>query len=211
MNTIIIATIVLSSMITGDPALTPENEAPFVFLRKEKGIQLSSRELRLPDKRTTRELKAEFVVDADAATILRVLTNEKYATSWMKGVIEFSIINRENENVWFVYLQYGLPWPFNNQDCIFRYNCIEVNDGKGYALILSGIPDYIPVKHGVERISHLSGRWIITGAYPSGCRVEYSVYSEQKPKYPRWATDPIILKNMINTMVSMKKLSEQIK
>jgi hypothetical protein len=210
MNATFLTLIMAVSTIINSPAERPISETAYTFLKKDKNITLASRELTLPDNRKTRELRAEFVVDADVATILKVIRNEKYATIWMKGVKEFTTIRRENENDWFAYVQYDVPWPLSNQDCIIRYQCVAAENGKGYVLNLNGSPDYLPVKPGVERISHLCGRWTITGGV-SGSRVVYTVYSEQKPKYPRWATDPIIQQNLINTLASMKELSENIR
>jgi hypothetical protein len=39
------------------------------------------------------------------------------------------------------------------------------------------------------------------------CRVEYTVYSEQKPRYPRWAIDPLIQNNLISTLSSLRELA----
>ena len=128
----------------------------------------------------------------------------------MKGVKEFSIVRKVNENDWFAYVLYWLPWPLNNQDCIIRYKCTSVQNGKTYIISLNGIPGYIPAKTNVDRISHISGQWKITTVNSNECNVVYSVYSEQKPKFPRWVTDPIIQNNLINTMASMKEISENI-
>lgn len=211
MNTTFLTTIMVVSAVLGGPADSPKTNTGYTFIKTEKSIFLSSRELSLPDNRTTREIRAELVVNADASTVLKVITNEQYAKSWMQSVKEFSTLRRVNENDWFAYVQYEVPWPLSDQDCIIRYRCLESKNGNQYVLSLNSSPDYIPLKPGIQRITHLCGSWTITGEGSSGCRVVYTVYSEQKPKYPRWATDPIIQNNLVNTLASMKEMSENIR
>lgn len=187
---------------------SPINGTSYMFLKEENGVTLSSRNINLADSRTTRELRAEFMVTGNVETVLKVLKNDHQATRWMKGVKEFSIIRKENENNWYAYVQYEIPWPLSNQDCIIQYQCIAPEHGNGYILKMNSSSDYMPKKSDVERISHLCGCWTITENTNNSCKVVYTVYSEQKPKFPRWATDPIIQKNLINTLSSLKELAE---
>ena len=211
MNTTALIVIMGASILVNSHANMHPGETGYTLLKKEKNITLSSRELILPNNHATRELRAEFMVEATAETILLVLKNDRYATRWMKGVKEFSTIRKVSENDWYAYVQYRIPWPLSNQDCVIRYKCNAAENGHGYILNLNGTPDYLPVKPGVERISHMSGRWIITESINNRCRVVYTVYSEQKPKYPRWATDPIIHQNLISTLSSMIELAQNFK
>lgn len=211
MNTTILSMIIVASSVMVRPTDSITSKTAYTLIKKEKSIYLSGREITLSNNSKTRELKAEFMVNAKAATVLKVITNEQYAKSWMQNVKEFSTLCRLDENDWVAYIQYDIPWPLNNQDCIIRYRCVESERGRKFLLTMNGAPDYIPVKTGVERISHLCGSWTITTLGNSECRVVYTIYSEQKPKYPRWTTDPIIQRNLINTLASMKELSENIR
>lgn len=211
MNTTFLSMIIAASSVMINSANSPTPTTAYTLIKKEKSICLSGREITLSGNRKTRELKAEFMVNAGASTVLKVITDEQYAKSWMQSVREFSTLRRLNENDWFTYIQYDIPWPLNNQDCIIRYRCVQSENGRKFMLTMSGAPDYLPERTGVERISHLCGSWNITTVGNSGCRVVYTIYSEQQPKYPRWATDPIIQRNLIDTLASMKELSQKIR
>jgi hypothetical protein len=211
MNTTFLSMIIAASSVMNNSVNSPIPTTAYTLIKKEKSICLSGREITLSGNRTTRELKAEFLVNAGASTVLKVIKDEQYAKSWMQSVREFSTLHRLNENDWYAYIQYNIPWPLNNQDCIIRYRCVQYENGRKYILTMSGAPDYLPEKTGVERISHLCGSWTITTVGNSECRVVYTIYSEQQPKYPRWATDPIIQRNLINTLASMKELSQNIR
>jgi hypothetical protein len=192
-------------------AIPPHNESDYTLVRTEKNIALSSRDIKLPANYSVRELRAEFMVAGNAATLLQVLRDEKYTMQWMKGVKEFSVISRNNENEWIAYVQYQIPWPLRNQDCVIRYQCKSVENGDGFVLNLNSVADYLPENIGIERITHMSSRWAITQCNNNMCMVEYTVCSEQKPRYPRWAIDPVIQNNLIGTLASLRELAEKFK
>lgn len=193
------------AIATLNSGVTPSE---YKFIKKDKQISLSSRELKLHNGRTTRELRAEFTINGSLEKMKKVLKDEQLSRRWMKGVEYFSVLSRESDNDWKAYIRYNIPWPLSNQDCIISYNCITTHEGKGLTIKMNGLPDYLPKKDGVERISHISGCWTITQS-TNTCRVVYTVYSEQKPKFPLWATDPIVQQNLINSLSSLKELAEK--
>lgn len=189
-------------------AIPPRNESDYTFVRTEKNIALSSRDIKLQAKYSVREMRAEFVVAGSAATLFHILSDEKFSLQWMKGVKEYSVISRNNENEWLAYVQYRIPWPLRNQDCVIRYQCKPGENGDGFVLNLNSIADSLPERSGIERITHMSSCWVISQYNDNMCRVEYTVYSEQKPRYPRWVIDPIIQNNLISTLSSLRELAE---
>lgn len=184
-----------------------ETYTDFIKLKEENGILLFSRWITAPGDRKTREIKATFEVEAEPSVIIDLLKNEQQALLWMRGVKEMKVHPAGDPNEWHVYLLYNIPWPFNKQDCIIRYRVIADSGKEQVQLTLEGTPDYLAVREGIERIPHLSGSWIISKTCTGKCKVEYSVYSFQKPRFPRWATDPLIQNNLIQTMVSLKELA----
>lgn len=211
MKTLTLSALFFALAIMSNHANGPNVASSYTFIKKDKDISLSCRELQLPDNRKTREIRAEFRVKANVSTIFEVITAEKYAIHWMKGVKEFSNLSMAKQNDWYAYIRYQMPWPLNDQDCIIRYRINKNESQKRYVLHLDGIPDYIPQKPGIERISHLCGSWTICSVSDEGCSVVYTIYSAQKAKYPRWVTDPVIQNNLINTMAAMREISETTK
>lgn len=204
-----LAGITFGWFLLGPPDSQKVIEKDFKFIKNEKHISLSGREINLKDGRTTRELKAEFLINANIQKVVSAVKSDKLSRQWMQEIEEYSIISRESDNKWKAYIQYKIPWPLSNQDCIIGYNCIVSDNGNTYVIKMTGLPSYLPKKEGVERIAHLSGSWTINRVTDQTCRVIYTIYTEQKPRFPRWATDPIVQQNLINTMSSLKELMER--
>jgi len=209
MKTVIISALALTTIFYNSFSQDNISEPQYILLKKDKNITLWYRWILLSDKRTTRELKAEFIVSAIPDQVLSVLRNDKLALQWMQGVKEFNHLNKASENCWFTYLQYEIPWPLSNQDCIIRYNLQINGKDKGYYISLTGEPGYIPAKQGVTRIPHLRGNWKIVPLGSKQSKVAYTIYSAQKPTFPRWITDPLIQNNLIKTMQAFNEITEK--
>ncbi|NJO69436.1 MAG: hypothetical protein HC830_09305, partial [Bacteroidetes bacterium] len=106
-------------------------------------------------------------------------------------------------------IQYDIPWPLSNQDCIVKYELLQTSSEKVFHVQMKGIPDYIPAKDGITRIDHLLGSWVITTSSSNTCKVSYTIMSGQPPKFPRWITDPIIQSNLVNTMDAFRNIAAQ--
>lgn len=184
-------------------------EKTYTFIKKDKGVSLYYRWIITPDKHKVRELKAELEIHSSPEKIISVIRNDKQATHWMKGTSEVNRLGKYSEDQWQFYVQYEIPWPLSNQDCVIQYDIKKEADGKYYHIGMKGLPSYIAEKEGVTRIQHLQGVWKITPINKNSCKVEYAVHSGQAPKFPRWITDPIIQGNFINTMEAFKLTVEK--
>ena len=189
------------------PASLAQGEAKYVFIKKQNNISLYYRWINLPDKRQVRELKAELEIVSTPEEIIGVIKSEKLAMNWMKGACEVKNLEKPGNNLWHTYIQYDIPWPLSNQDCIIRYKLETV--GNHYQIDMTGVPKYISEKKDITRIQHLEGSWIIVPTNRNTCKVIYSVFSNQAPKFPRWITDPIIQGNLISTMEAFRSTVEK--
>lgn len=180
----------------------------YKFLRESQHIKLFYRWIPQPGKEDVREVKAVFYVNASSREIVSLLKNDKQALNWMKGAKEYRLLRKENEAAWYAYIQYSIPWPLNNQDCILHYTTESTGIPGDYILRFSGVPDYLPGKEGVKRMQNLAGLWKITAGNKGACTIEYYVCSYQQPLFPRWMTDPLIQGNLISTLQAFKQLAE---
>ncbi len=194
-----------SNFFSNDP-LTIDVNAKFNLVRSDDNISIYTRWIPVTETRSTRQLKAEFVIDCPAEKVVSVLRDEKSYTKWMKATKTYYRLKTINENQWYSYVQFSIPWPLNNQDCILKYEVHECIDPSKTEITLAGEPDFLQTYEGVERISHMEGSWVITKIGAGKSRVEYLVYSKQAPKFPTWITDPLIQKNLLKTMNAFREI-----
>ena len=195
-----------NNIFSNDPSTIDVN-AKFNLVRSDDNISIYTRWIPVTETRSTRQLKAEFVIDCSSEKVVSVLRDEKSYTKWMKATKTYYRLKTVNTNQWYSYVQFSIPWPLNNQDCILKYEVHENTELSRTEITLIGEPDFLQTYEGVERISHMEGSWVITqiGA-GNKTRVEYLVYSKQAPKFPTWITDPLIQKNLLKTMNAFRDI-----
>jgi hypothetical protein len=194
-----------NNIFSNDPSTIDVN-AKFNLVRSDDNISIYTRWIPVTETRSTRQLKAEFVIDCPAEKVISVLRDEKSYTKWMKATKTYYRLKTINTNQWYSYVQFSIPWPLNNQDCILKYEVHQNTELSRTEITLIGEPDFLQTYEGVERISHMEGSWVITQIGPGKSRVEYLVYSKQAPKFPTWITDPLIQKNLLKTMNAFRNI-----
>lgn len=190
----------------GIEPVTTDEKSGFKLVRSDNNILIYSRWIAVDENRSTRQLKAEFDINCQAENILRVLSDEKSYTSWMNSTKSYYRLETISQSEWLVYVQFSIPWPLNNQDCILKYETHISTDQSTIEIFLSSQSDYLKPIEGVERISDMQAKWVFTKLSIEKTHVEYYVSSNQAPKYPIWLTDPLIQKNLINTMNSLREV-----
>jgi len=183
---------------------TPEEESGFKLVKQENNISIFTRWIPVDENRSARQVKVEFTVNAPADKALAVILDDDSFTSWMKGTRDYHRIRTVDSCNWYSYIQFSIPWPLNDQDCIIRYR-IRKNSDRYTEIFLEGKPDYMAPVKGVKRISHMQGSWKLLAVSPERTVVEYCIFSNQPSSFPKWITDPIIQNNMIRTMSAFRE------
>jgi START domain len=178
----------------------------FTLVRSDDNISIYMRWIKVNDTTSTRQLKAKFMLDCPAENVVSVLRDDKSYTKWMKATKTCYRVKTINSNQWYSYVQFAIPWPLNNQDCILKYEVHANDDLSRTVITLVSVPGILESYNGIERISHLDGTWIITQFTPGRTCVEYYVCSKQTQKFPAWIVDPLIQKNLLNTMNALRDI-----
>lgn len=197
----LIAGFFLFSFFRGVSAEPAKDE--FKLVKSEQNINLFIRPIPLSEGYTVRQLKAVLYVRANPDEVVELIRDEKNITTWMKAVRNCKSLLRTSDDQWITYLIFSVPWPLNDQDCIFRFKKTTQSSG-AVILEFSSDPNYMAAVDGIKRMKGIKGTWIITPMGDGTCRVEYSICSYTKPSMPKWLTDPIIQGNLISSMSAFR-------
>lgn len=192
--TIVFFRMLLAKPNTGDFRLVKQSENVFLY---ERWIDAGAGE-------KVREIKAVFLVHADAENIMRVLKDPAKGKAWNVNAKHYQVLRTPDENRWISYIQYDIPWPFDDQDCClaFQANGHEVS-------FESTSHSAFPVAEGMTRISGTRGKWMLEDTHSGNVKVTYLITTDRSKKIPRWVSDPIVHSNLIKTMEKFKSLAEQ--
>lgn len=159
-----------------------------------------------------RELKAVFQVRTDISSIVSLLRDPTQAKSWNSGVLSCAIQPSPSPAQWLNYVTYDIPWPFDNQDCLLSYHlnaATAAGDGSAEISFHSVVDKRFPVPDGFDRISGVQGKWMLTAEEGDRVKITYLISTDRSKQIPRWISDPVIHRNVFNTMTAFKQLLEK--
>lgn len=173
--------------------------------KRSKDISLFYRwVLKSQDK--TREMKAEFTIDADILTILDQFTSEENYMKWAAGIRECGI-EKYNDTIWYTHSVVNYPWPLRKKDLVTRH-WVKQND-KVTLIVIDAAPEFRPEIEGIERVENYHGTWKFTKISNEVTLVDYRVISYEKPVLPRVVQDPVIQRISINSFAELRKITEE--
>lgn len=180
----------------------------YTLVMTDQNISIYSKWIPLNETVSTRKVKAVFSCNAEVDEVVEFIRSDGNFIKWMSGVSVYNRLKTLDNLTWYAYIRYGLTWPLTDQDCIVLYEVEEAEDGGMARILVTGIPDYLSVKDGVTRIPHMECEWVIRKTGENRLVIEYSQYSRQEAKFPRWIADPIIQKALIKSFTAFKELLE---
>ncbi len=177
----------------------------FELIKKRNGISLYERWYRVDANQLAREVKATFNIKALASAAVTLIRDETKGTQWNKNTKVYKVLLRDS-NAWFGYIEYDLPWPVSNQDCVLQYRRFVSADDLRLEFEGTDHPAF-PPNQKIQRIPRISGKWIFRENNGS-LDVEYYVTTTPSPVLPTWLTDPIIRNNLLDTLSGFRKILE---
>lgn len=180
--------------------------ADYTLVKKSNGIELYEKWDSIDSETYAREVKAVFTVDTDLKSAAQLLQDQTKGKRWNKASSAYKILKEDDH--WVSYIQYDLPWPVRNQDCVLRNTENYVGDSVLTIEFKSVIHSSFPARTNVERIDKVIGKWIFTKT-PAGTQVEYFITTTPSKILPAWVTDPIIRNNLLNTLIEFRAILDK--
>jgi hypothetical protein len=181
----------------------------FKLVKSDKHVALYERWIRQADGKASRELRAEFMIEAAFDTILSLLRDDERTRHWNKNLAACRIIT-EGQDQWVAYYRYAIPWPVNDQDCALQYTLHrERNHPVTTIQFRSVAHNDFPVQPNVTRMEAVSGRWELEAVGNQRYSVRYYVTTAPNQSLPRWLTDPLVRGNLVASMTSFRNLAEE--
>lgn len=179
--------------------------ADFTLVKVSDEIAVYERWYPITARQRAREVKATFLVRTEPWNAAALIRDESMGRSWNRNVKTYKILSGQ-ERSWICYMEYDLPWPVSNQDCVLEY---KLDHSKDYLEVsFKGIdhPSF-PLQNRIERIAEVRGKWIFIRT-DEGIAVEYYITTTPSSTLPSWITDPIIRNSLVETLSSFRKILE---
>jgi len=172
-------------------------------LRDRNGIDLYYRWMQMTEEDKVRQIKAVLEINGGAEDVLLLLKDEKHALGWIPSAEQFRHLALVSESEWVSYIQFAIPWPFADQDCILEFKS-GVNEAGETVIDFRCMPEYIQKFDGINRMKDVSGSFVIRRQPDGHSTLECYFISEKASVIPRWITEPIITGSLLSLMEAIR-------
>jgi len=170
--------------------------------KSRNNVNLSYRWIYLADSEKIRELKAEFIINAQIDSILNQFTNSSNLKKWQNSADECKV-TKYSDTRWETYLSFSLPWPLKSKDLVVENKLTKYTD---YTLLrMSSSPNSEPIYEEKDRINSLESEWKFIPQKNGKTKVIYTTMTYDKPEFPSVLTDPIIQKKLFQSIDLLKQ------
>lgn len=176
----------------------------FKLVKQADNIFLYERWIEAAESGKVREIKAVFLVRKDIASMIQLLKDPARGREWNTNAKDYRVLPQADASRWISYIQYDIPWPFDDQDCCLAFHY----QGNEVRFESTASPSF-PVADGMQRITGTKGKWVFENLHSGHVKVTYFITTDRSKKIPRWVSDPIVHSNLFKTMAQFKKLAEQ--
>jgi hypothetical protein len=175
----------------------------FRMLKNRNGIDLYYRWMQMEENNKVRQMKAVVEINGGTEDVLRLLKDEEQALGWIPSAEQFRHLAVVSDNEWVSYIQFAVPWPFADQDCILEYRTC-VNPAGETVIDFRCNPEYIGTVDGISRMKDITGSFVIREQAGGHSILECFFLSEKASVIPRWITEPIITGSILGLMEAMR-------
>ncbi|QHS59003.1 START domain-containing protein [Chitinophaga agri] len=168
------------------------------------GIQIYTKTIENSDYKG---IKVKCSLPATLTEFTAVIMDVNTAGEWLYATKSSTLLKQVSPAEVYYYSEVGLPWPLSNRDFICHLTASQ--DPRTKVVTIDGpvVPDYMPAKDGIVRVTQSSGKWIITPAGPNMVNIEYTLEANPGGSLPAWLVNLFVTKG---PMESFKKLKVQV-
>ena len=176
------------------------------LLRKDKeGIKIYTREV---TNTNVKEVKTVLIINASISKITDAIIDVENYSNWMKNILNPKILDKVNENEYYLYYEMEAPWPTDNRD-IINHTVISHNPVNNTTTIsATAIPDYIKEKEDVVRITLSEGSWELKQLSENKVEITHSLLASPGGSVPEWIINMFIVNHPFDTHRNLKKMLE---
>jgi len=203
-NFIFITTIILTT-------LNGENSTnnSWKLVSQSDGVSSYERWIVVSDKLSVRERMSEFFVRNEPKEIVQLITKPELVQQWMKNIKQNTVYKKINENEFYQYTVFELPWPFDNRDLVAHYYITANMNNEFIKVNIESKENLLQKVEGISRIEKYKAEWTVK-KYENVTKVVFNAITYTPPTIPRYIQDPILERTFHQNMLNLKSRLEML-
>lgn len=173
-------------------------------LKKNKdNISVYTRRITTSDYK---ELRCSTRVKSSLSSIVKVLTDVNYFTSWIYKCTNAFLIKKSTDSDVYSYQYFDAPWPIEDRDVVARLRIEQDPVTKVVSAHSEVANNLIPEKNGVVRIKKFHSSYILTPLANGWVQIDYYLGTEPGGNIPAWLANLVIVNGPFSTQQMMNEL-----
>ena len=194
--------ILLAVILSGSPGqVLVHGQENWKLKSNKDGIAIFMRSL--PDSKF-KAVKVECEVAATLSQLVAVILDVKTGGEWVYSTKSSILLKQVSPSELYYYSEVSIPWPASNRD--FIAHLITVQDPHTKVVTVYGptVPDFVPVKKDIVRITHSEGKWILSPVAPHKVKIEYTLRVDPGGNIPAWLVNMFAAKGPYESFTKLR-------
>ena len=153
-------------------------------------------------------IRVDLDLQASLTQIVALLMDVNVGAEWVYSTKSSVLLKQISPNEVIYYSEVKLPWPLSNRDFIAQLTARQ--DAKTKIVTIDGpvVPNYVPVKDGIVRVTRSMGKWTIKPVGPHHVQIQYTLRMDPGGDIPAWLFNLFVTKGPTE---SFKNLKDELK
>jgi len=173
---------------------------PWGFEQESDGIKAYSR---LKANSSYYEFKTVAKVNSSAQKVIEILTNIEDFENWLTNTTASKLLKKPSATEWIGYTVTSTPWPLSSRDLVFKMEQVKI-DSKNFRLILTGIPDYIPLESEYVRLKDYEAEWMVSESNGT-TTIEHIASFDPDSSTPAWMVKNSMVSARIEVLAALQE------
>lgn len=131
-------------------------------------------------------IKVECDYNATLSQLVSVLLDVKTCPEWVYNTKSCVLLKQISPSELYYYSEVSIPWPAQNRDFVAHLTVTQNPETKVVYMDGPAIPGMVPIKKGIVRIDHSTGKWAITPIAENRIHVVYTLQVDPGGAIPAW-------------------------
>lgn len=149
-------------------------------------------------------IKVEVSLDATLSQLVAVVLDVNTGADWVYATKSSVLLKRVSPSEVIYYSEIKLPWPVHNRDFIAQLKASQDPATRVVTIYGPVVPDFIPVKKDIVRVSKSEGKWVITPIAKGRIKLEYTIRLDPGGDLPAWLFNLFVTKGPAESFENLK-------
>lgn len=164
-------------------AISANAQQDWVLKKQKDSIKVFSR---ARSNSKFNEIKVETTVKAKLSDIAALILDIDNYFKWSYNTkVSYTLKKVSNDEIFF-YTEVNSPWPAANRDLVVHLHITQDPLSKIITVKNIGVPDYIPAKKDIVRVSFSNETWLIIPVDGTTVKIEYFLQVDPGESAPAW-------------------------